>query len=153
MKGNIFHNEREAPSFDDVNNDKDAHIGKVDQLAFMSHPSSAAAAGDVSKSNRYRGKRKGNAYINHEGEDEEDGQYFLDPTVAHVRTGSILLPIEMTMPSATIAGAGAREEKSEERDNTLGEEIDGEDPISNHLEPAARKSPTVEPAPSFSVKQ
>ena len=99
---NIFHHQKhKVPTFDDINNDDDdgiLHIGdvhpsdyqqsdgkqKLDQVASISH---TLLLPDEFNRNRYRGGRKG------------DGPYLVDPTIAHVKRGLILLPVEMKLPS------------------------------------------------------
>lgn len=107
------------PNFDEYGVRDDIHIGDVrpssdlsgdategrwDQLASMAHPSSA---GGTSKSNGGGGRRGGRFDRGEREEDDNDDLQLCDPTVAHVRAGSICLPVEMMLPPT--AGTDQRE--------------------------------------------
>ncbi|KAL7531334.1 hypothetical protein ACHAXR_006594 [Thalassiosira sp. AJA248-18] len=173
----------EVPTFEDINNDNDIqkmgdnydvypNEDAYDQavVASRSHPSAAGGGGnDVSKSIRYRGRRRynGNSYEGEEADDGDGRHYFYDPTIAHVKTGLILLPLEMTLPitidDGSIDGV-CDQEMVGERDEAIGadsreeetiEDDGGGDTSSKDPQSSEAGENMMEPkiVPSFSINR
>ena len=99
MENDKFFNPK-VPSFEDINNDDVHNIGgETDNEQVSMHDNhSGSAVGYGSTSVQYRSGRRRYGANNRRVENEDDGRHSCDPTIAHVKTGLILLPVDMTLP-------------------------------------------------------